>query len=84
MNLIEKIDARFRSGNSVPVTRANITAEEWEALKKLPELMLIETALHNQFVRRLASDTDFDHEASAHQVLGAAASVRDALAAITE
>lgn len=37
MTLIEKIDARFRSGNSVPVERANITASEWAALKELVE-----------------------------------------------
>jgi hypothetical protein len=30
---IENIDAYFRSGNSVPVTRATIKVEEWEAVK---------------------------------------------------
>jgi len=29
----EAIDARFRSGNSVPVERAHITAAEWETIK---------------------------------------------------
>lgn len=33
MNTIERIEARFRSGNSVPVERAHIAANEWAALK---------------------------------------------------
>jgi hypothetical protein len=33
MNTIERIEARFRSGNSVPVERAYITADEWAVLK---------------------------------------------------
>lgn len=32
-DLIEQIDLRFQSGNSVPVQRAFITADEWEAIK---------------------------------------------------
>jgi hypothetical protein len=31
---IEKIERRFESGNSTPVERAHITAEEWQAIKK--------------------------------------------------
>lgn len=27
--LLKQIEARFRSGNSVPVERAHITADEW-------------------------------------------------------
>lgn len=84
MTIIEKVDLRFRSGNSVPITRAHITAEEWAALKKLPELMLVQAALQNEFVSRVESDADFDHVASAQHVLDASASVREALAAITE
>ena len=30
---IESIDLKFKSGNDVPVTRAEITLEEWEAVK---------------------------------------------------
>lgn len=33
MSLLDKIDARFRSGNSVPVERTNITASEWAELR---------------------------------------------------
>lgn len=33
MTLIKTIDARFQSGNSVPVERVHITAEEWVELK---------------------------------------------------
>ena len=29
----DRIDARFRSGNSVPVERAHITADEWTVLR---------------------------------------------------
>lgn len=30
---IESIDARFRSGNAIPIDRAMVTREEWEELK---------------------------------------------------
>ena len=30
---IKSIDLKFKSGNDVPVTRAEITIEEWEAVK---------------------------------------------------
>lgn len=33
MNTIERIEARFRSGNSVPVERASITTAEWRILR---------------------------------------------------
>lgn len=32
--LIELIDARFRSANAVPVSRAPIKAEEWATLRE--------------------------------------------------
>ena len=31
--IVPAIDARFVSGNAVPVTQARISKEEWEALK---------------------------------------------------
>jgi endogenous inhibitor of DNA gyrase (YacG/DUF329 family) len=34
-DVIDQIDAYFRSGNSVPVTRATIKFEEWQAAKAL-------------------------------------------------
>jgi hypothetical protein len=33
MEALEAIDKYFRSGNSIPVERATIRREEWEALK---------------------------------------------------
>jgi hypothetical protein len=36
MNTIERIEARFRSGNSVPVERAYVTADEWNGLRHFP------------------------------------------------
>lgn len=33
MNLIEQIDLRFRSGNSIPIERAHVTAEEWTEIR---------------------------------------------------
>lgn len=33
MNLIEKIDQRFRSGNLIPIERAHVTADEWQMLR---------------------------------------------------
>lgn len=32
--LIEDIDTRFKSGNSVPIERAYIKPLEWEAIKR--------------------------------------------------
>ena len=32
-DLIERIEARFVSGNSVPVERAHITASEWKIIR---------------------------------------------------
>lgn len=32
-NPLDDIDAKFRSANSIPVSRASVTREEWEALK---------------------------------------------------
>lgn len=37
MEALEAIDKYFRSGNSIPVERATIRREEWEALKALIE-----------------------------------------------
>ena len=31
---IKSIDLKFKSGNDVPVTRAEITIEEWEAVMR--------------------------------------------------
>lgn len=33
MNIIDKINLKFTSGNTIPVERATITAEEWEQVK---------------------------------------------------
>ena len=33
--LRDRIDARFESGNTVPVERAHITMTEWQTIKKL-------------------------------------------------
>lgn len=33
MNIIEQIDARFVSGNAVPVSRTHLTADEWQQIK---------------------------------------------------
>lgn len=35
MNLIEHITARFKSGNSVPITSVRITQDEWQTLRAL-------------------------------------------------
>lgn len=32
--IVDTMDARFRSGNSIPVKRAHIGPEEWEIIKK--------------------------------------------------
>lgn len=39
MDIIEIMESRFRSGNSVPVERAHITRKEWEELRKDSELL---------------------------------------------
>jgi hypothetical protein len=31
---IERLEAKFRSGNKIPVGRTTITRNEWEAIKK--------------------------------------------------
>lgn len=38
MESIEEIDLLFKSGNDVPVTRATITLEQWEAVKANMEM----------------------------------------------
>lgn len=35
MSIIEEIDARFRSLNSVPVPDIRLTRQEWEELRRL-------------------------------------------------
>ena len=37
MNIIDKIQLKFTSGNSIPVQRAQITVEEWVEVIKLIE-----------------------------------------------
>jgi hypothetical protein len=34
MSIIKDMEAKFTSGNSIPVTRSTITLEEWELLKQ--------------------------------------------------
>ena len=45
MELIERIDLRFRSGNSIPVERAHITADEWSALKRMADAAAVGLAM---------------------------------------
>lgn len=33
MDVIEKINLRFKSGNSIPIERTHLTADEWAELK---------------------------------------------------
>lgn len=39
VNTIERIEARFRSENSVPVERASITADEWVAIRAMAQTL---------------------------------------------
>lgn len=36
---VEVVDLYFRSGNDVPVQRANVSKEEWEAVKEYIDLL---------------------------------------------
>ena len=36
---VEAVDLYFRSGNYVPVQRANVSKEEWEAVKEYIDLL---------------------------------------------
>lgn len=36
---IEVVDLYFRSGNDIPVQRANVSKEEWEAVKEYIDLL---------------------------------------------
>ena len=36
---VEVVDLYFRSGNDIPVQRANVSKEEWEAVKEYIDLL---------------------------------------------
>jgi len=38
---IKSIDLKFTSGNNAPVTRVNITLEEWESVKSTIEILKV-------------------------------------------
>jgi hypothetical protein len=57
-DVIDQIDAYFRSGNSVPVTRATIKFEEWQAAKAL---------LQRQRERQAVAVPDGEWRKLAHQ-----------------
>jgi hypothetical protein len=73
MNIIEQIDARFVSGNAVPVSRTHLTADEWQQIKaelaKVREYALEEAANECRKHKVMREKTGHARESSAARAL---------------